>query len=456
MPEKLPDYLTQGEPARLFPVLSTTSKEGRTTSILLACLSKIEEFGASLLGTVGQRVGKRSRIETYTEVAFEKPAGTCNDRPDGLVVLKVGSREWRALVEAKVGKTLLDAEQIERYRGLAKDNGIDCVISISNQFATSPVSHPLDAVRKSRSRIPVYHWSWKYILTEADLLINQNNVEDRDQFILLSELRRFLQHESVGVRGFSRMPKEWSDLNRLIFSGGVVPAKSKDASSVLAAWHQETRDLSLILSRLTETGVTEKLPRKHMNQPAQRQKDELEELRQAHRLGCVLDVPDAAAPVEVVADLMRRCIDVGMKLRAPEDRKTTKARVNWLLRQIKTEDVTDLYVRLLWPGSSGYTQVLVSELRENTERASKGKEHLTARGFFVFRSHSMAARFTQRANFIADLEKTVPEFYGTVGSNLRAWKRSAPKIRPEKTAPEEPGDVLGAEDEGRAVFALDQ
>ena len=34
----LPPFLTQGEPARLFPVLSLTSKEGRATSILLAVI----------------------------------------------------------------------------------------------------------------------------------------------------------------------------------------------------------------------------------------------------------------------------------------------------------------------------------------------------------------------------------------------------------------------------------
>lgn len=50
---QLPDYLKQGEMARLFPVLSTTSKEGRTTSIVLACLCKIDEFGTQLLSSVG-------------------------------------------------------------------------------------------------------------------------------------------------------------------------------------------------------------------------------------------------------------------------------------------------------------------------------------------------------------------------------------------------------------------
>ncbi len=71
MTDALPEYLTQGEQARLFPVLATTSKEGRTTSIVLACLARIDEFGASLLNSVGQ-----------TGPDFAKSA-CCARRPSG-------------------------------------------------------------------------------------------------------------------------------------------------------------------------------------------------------------------------------------------------------------------------------------------------------------------------------------------------------------------------------------
>ena len=55
---KLPAFLKQGEPARLFPILADTSKEGRATSILLSCMSKVDEFAAAqindqLKGTKG-------------------------------------------------------------------------------------------------------------------------------------------------------------------------------------------------------------------------------------------------------------------------------------------------------------------------------------------------------------------------------------------------------------------
>jgi hypothetical protein len=190
MKDRLPHYLTQGEIARLFPVLSTTSKEGRTTSILLACMAKVDELGSVLLESVGQRVGKRSSITTFTEVCFPNQSSQIKERPDGLIVLRVGSREWRALVEAKVGSNELIPEQIERYRVLAKDNAIDCVVTISNQFAARPSSHPIEAIRKRRSKIPVFHWSWMHVLTVTDLLISQQGVRDSDQLDLLNELRR--------------------------------------------------------------------------------------------------------------------------------------------------------------------------------------------------------------------------------------------------------------------------
>ncbi|MEL6793463.1 MAG: hypothetical protein AAFP78_08420, partial [Pseudomonadota bacterium] len=246
----LPENCAQGEVARLFPVLSDTSKEGRTTSILLAFLSKVDELARELLAGVGQRVGSRARLDTYTEIVFSKSSNEKKDRPDGMLVLTVGSRRWTALVEAKVGAATLDADQIERYRQLARDNSVDCVVTISNQFATSPNDHPIEAVRKSRSKIPVVHWSWMHIFTTVDLLISRGEVGDKDQRLLLNELRRFLSHESAGVRGFDRMSSEWADVNKLISSGGDIGVRSEEAKAVVSAWHQETRDLSLILSRM--------------------------------------------------------------------------------------------------------------------------------------------------------------------------------------------------------------
>lgn len=433
-----PDYLLQGEAARLFPVLATTSKEGRTTSIVLACISKIEEFGSELMNTVGKRVGKRTKIETYTEIVFKNEKVQVKDRPDGLIVLRTGSNEWRALVEAKVGNAEIGADQVEKYRDIAKEQGLDCVITISNQFATRPEHHPVEDVRKSRSKIPVFHWSWMSILTVTDILLNQDSVANEDQELLLNELRRFLTHESAGVKGFDRMPAEWAEINRLVSAGGKIPAKSHEAAVVLESWHQETRDLSLILSRQTEAAVQEKLPRKHRTDPAQRRKDELQLLREDGQLKSVLEVPDAVAPVEIVADIARRTIDIGMTLRAPEDRVSSKARVNWLLRQVKTEKVDEVFVRMTWPGRSESTQFQLSELISDPAICEKDKNGLQVTRFHIFIARRLGAKFTQQINFIKELEDVVPFFYREIGQNLQEWRKSPPKIKVDRSAA---GDV---------------
>jgi len=436
----LPDFLSQGEIARLFPVLSNTSKEGRTTSITLSCISKINELGRELLGSAGQRVGVRARIDTYTEIVptVLNKETEAHGRPDGLIALTVGSRVWKAFVEAKIGKGKIEAGQIERYRALAKDNDVDCVITISNQFASSPLVHPVEGIRRSRSKIPVVHWSWMYILTTVELLYHRNDIIDQNQKILLNELRRFLAHESAGVQGFTRMPTEWTNLNRLISTGGEIDTGSNEAIEVMTAWHQETRDLSLILSRLTETVVSVKLPRTHRTKPSQRLKDDLSILQKAKQLRVSLDIPDAAGPVDVIADMARRSIDVGMTLRAPKDKKSTSARLNWLIRQIKETDLSDLHVRIHWPGSSVPTQHLVQEVMEDVSIANSGKKHLVPSGFSLFVSKRLGGKFLRQSNFIDELEKLVPAYYGQYGSKLTAWKKLAPVLKKDAS---EAGDV---------------
>lgn len=242
-----------------------------------------------LLASASQRIGSRTKVDCSTEIVLASASANLRHRPDGLIVRRTGKREWTALLEAKIGNSELDVDQVERYRSLAKESGVDCVITISNQFATSPATHPLEEVRKSRSRIPVFHWSLIHVLTTADLLISRQAIASHDQLVLLNEFRRFLAQESVGVRGFDRMPKEWTELNRLIYAGGDVSAGSQEAITVIEAWHQETRDLSLALSRPTETQVTQRLTRCHQRNLAQCQKGELAILRDNRQLPASFD-----------------------------------------------------------------------------------------------------------------------------------------------------------------------
>jgi hypothetical protein len=263
----IPAFLVRGERARLFPVLADTSKEGRSLSILLACLANVDEFGRGLLETIGHRTGPRTKIEAYTEVCFPADKDDRRSRPDGLLVVTTPGREWKALVEAKIGNADLDAAQLEGYLEIARENGVDALITISNQFTSAPAHHPVQLSTNARRKIELYHWSWMHVLTEASLLLMNDEVSDRDQRFVLNEMVRFFTHVSAGVKGFDQMPASWTDLVVSVQAGAAPTANTPEVREVVSAWHQATRDLSLTVSRQLGREVLAKLPREHLRGP---------------------------------------------------------------------------------------------------------------------------------------------------------------------------------------------
>ena len=117
--------LKHGVPARLFPVLPDSCKEQKSISIVLATMMSVRPFAEKVLGNLGVRVGKTSKISCFTEVTLTNEVKNLKDRPDALIVVETGKRSWSALVEAKVGRNNVETDQLERYIELAKANSVD-------------------------------------------------------------------------------------------------------------------------------------------------------------------------------------------------------------------------------------------------------------------------------------------------------------------------------------------
>src|SRR5690606_26972278 len=143
-----------------------------------------------------------------------------------------------------------------------------------------------------------------------------------------------------------RMPAAWSELVQSVSTGGAVSPRSPEAKEVLEAWYQEVRDLALILSRRIGVYVQTRMPRAHRVDAQIRMKADLDTLVKERTLKAAWEIKDAAAPLEVCADIPTRSITASMRVRAPTDRVRTSARVNWLLRQIQNVEADDIFVRL--------------------------------------------------------------------------------------------------------------
>jgi hypothetical protein len=119
--------------ARLLPTVGIRGQEEqeqRATSSLLAVMGAVPDFGHALLGHLK---APRGRITTYTELRFTDDAGA-GHRPDGAIVVERGKTSWCALVEVKTGTAELRADQVSRYLDVARDQGFDGVLTISNQL----------------------------------------------------------------------------------------------------------------------------------------------------------------------------------------------------------------------------------------------------------------------------------------------------------------------------------
>jgi hypothetical protein len=111
--------IERGEPARLIPAVSDTSREKRVVSSLLATMAAVPEFGRAVLSQTSAPQPQTYKITTFTEVVL-RGTGSNNLRPDGLVRFQRGQSVWTALIEAKVGNSDLTAEQIGQYSWLRK------------------------------------------------------------------------------------------------------------------------------------------------------------------------------------------------------------------------------------------------------------------------------------------------------------------------------------------------
>ena len=422
-----PDVLASGEAARLFPVLADTAKEGRTLSVFLACLSRIQEFGSTLLKPLGLSVGIQSRIQAFTEITLAKSIEGQFKRPDGLIAISRGKQSWSAIVEAKIKQSPLEKQQISDYMKLARANGIDAVITVSNQFAAVPSHHPV-AKLKPPKNVQLFHWSWASILTHAKLLLAFRDVEDPDQRFLLTELVRFLEHPISGVVRFDTMKGNWKAVVKSVKTDSPLKKTSDDVTRAVASWHQETRDLALKLTESVSSNVMIRLSRAHKNDPKKRIKDDIDSLSRTKELCAEYVVPDAASPIRIVANLGKWTINVSMRLPAPTDKQKTRARVNWILRQLKESDSKDLHICAYWPRRAEATQQPLESVRENPDVLQTENRSLAPTSFEIRMVRDVGGRFSGAKTFIKELEETVPHFYKQVGQRLKRWQPTAPKI----------------------------
>jgi hypothetical protein len=433
--KSITEYLESGERARLIPVVSPRQKEVAAVSVVLAVFRIIPEYAKMMLEEVGAPWSKLSTLAALTEVCFKKPKHLRSQlpRPDGMLIVDTSRKEWTALVEAKIKNEQLKSEQLEKYLDLAKEFGIDALITISNQFATTPSHHPASVDKRKLKSVNLYHFSWLSLLSNAQLLSESDTVTDREQAMVLKELIRYLEHDHSGVQLFDRMGPSWKDICTKIHNAETIGKSDTDLQASISDWSQLIRYLSLTLSTKIGKSVALTLSRKHRSDPEAKYTSMIDR----YRLADSFSIPNTAGQIHLEADFRRRTISVSMQVDPPADKKRPTAAINWLTRQLKDDKIKDVLITCHWPRKTPSTTKTLEQAQEYPEDLvpENCNDHPTK--LEVRRVVSLAGRFRGARTVVEDCEQQFVTFYRDIGQNVTPWTPSPPKYKKEQQSLDE-------------------
>src|SRR3546814_439281 len=273
------------------------------------------------------------RISDWSsDVCSSDLAGKNASRPDGLVQVSFGKSTWTALVEVKTGTATLDAEQINGYWDIAREQNFDAVVTISNEIAPSKEAHPTDGLKvRANSRVKVHHYSWTALLSMCEVIKEHHGVHDPDQAWILGELIRYLRHPNSGATAFDDMGPEWVAV-RDAARDHALRRNDPAARDIAQRWDQLLRFAALRLEADIGQPVAQQLPSTQREVP-KRVQYLIDRLTSEGVLDGVLRIPNTIGDLELSVDLRARRITAAVAVTAPDDRGG-RARCTWLAGQL--------------------------------------------------------------------------------------------------------------------------
>ncbi|WP_353648525.1 TerD family protein [Nakamurella sp. A5-74] len=405
--------------ARLFPVAGiggAEEQERRATSALLAVLGIVREFGRAVTARVGAPAGA---VTTFIEVPFGLDEQAY--RPDGVITVKRGQREWRALVEVKTSDGKLNFEQVDHYVEIARAKNFDAVITISNQLAGSNDEHPIAFDRRKLKKVSLHHLSWEQIRTDAILLSRHARAADNTQAVVLDEFLRYMEHPRSGLHGFTDMGPEWVKIRDAV-KHRTLRASDKGCAEVIAHFDQLVRHIGLQLTSLLGVETSIQPPRARADGTTRPQ-----QLADSGQLFGSIRVPGAVDALVITNDLRSERVGVSIQVDAPRDGRPL-TRINWLLRQIP--DARDaLRVEALLAGGRGLsTAELLGSVRKKPELLvpADGRD---IRAFRLTLELPMGTkRNSGTGGVIRSVHQATTHLYAEVVQHLRPWNAKPPQL----------------------------
>jgi hypothetical protein len=439
----------QGNEVRLFPsahISSSREAELRAAASLLSMVCAVTEFGRLFVRAAG---GPAGRISCYTEVPFKvgSPPTVRTIRPDGIVSVVRGKKEWAALVEVKVGDNPLDQAQVDAYHKLARDEGFGALITISNQAALPNGLPPVSIDRRRLRAIPVVHFSWERLLADAKVLCGRKQVEDPDQAWMLDEWIKYVADEESRIIEPPVLGKNWNPVINAAREN-KLRSVSNQLQDVVEHWDDFLKKAALGLRAKLGVDVQRRTSRADVKDPAARIKRMHADTLANGVLTGSLKVPDAIDDLDIEVMLQGRTVRYSVGFGPPNEGRL-KARLNWLLRQLRGNDVPPrLKVRVDWDRRNLTSEADLSALQEDhaplliDTRGQSIPDKAMPRAYRLSWTTGLAkGRGRDGGHVLAGISSGVERFYRNVIEGLVPFVPKAPKL-PSETRFEEPSEKV--------------
>ncbi|MGG5259207.1 hypothetical protein [Phycicoccus avicenniae] len=412
--------------ARLIPtsgINGAEEQERRATSALLAVLSAVKEFNRAVLKPFGAPAGA---VECYIEVPFL--LGEKKVYPDGLIRVSRGSKSWTALVEVKTGSNDLATEQLENYLDVAREQGFDALLTISNEIPPVAGQHPTKVDKRKLRKVAIHHLSWSQVLAEAVMQKEFRGVADPDQAWILGELIRYLEHTRSGALEFDDMGESWTAVRDAV-AAGTLRASDKGIPTVVSRFDALLRFASLSLGRRLGTEVVPVLSRKEQADPTLRAGALTQQLVSSSQLSGTIRIPDTAGHLVITADLRAGQVTCHVDIDAPREGRPT-TRVNWLIRQLKNAPDSTRIECMTAHSRGSSSAELLRAVRDNPALLVTDPTREIRSFRIALTSPLGPKRGRGRGAFIDSVLSAVDAFYANVLGDLKTWAAAPPKLRP--------------------------
>ena len=329
----------------------------------------------------------------------------------------------------------MDQKQCDEYHKLAKEEGFDAFITISNRAALPNGLPPLISIDGRRLRsVPVVHASWERLLSEAQLLSQRKAISDPDQHWMLDEWIRYITHPNSKIIEAPHLGDHWNDVLRAARENNLESVP-RELTQVVQRWDGFLTKTALRLRGKLGVDVEKKLARVDRKDPEARAKRLHNEATVSGSLGGEFRVPDAAGDLSLEVHLATRTIRYSVQLRPPTEGRP-KTRIAWLARQLRDEMVPpDLLVKVQWEQSRLQSQARIQDALLDNSKLMKDRhghpipKDSNPKTFLLEWTVSLPkGRGKSTAPVLEGILDYLEEFYRRVVEGLKPYVPAAPQL----------------------------